>query len=133
MTIIIDGMDQVKTNLPQTSLIAKSQSSLWKLRTHVTGVLVHTKSPHGKIAYTFVDLLQYPHGSNLTITIILKVLLKFTELKKMLPENLYIQMDNTARENKNKFMLGFCAMLVQLNIFKKVNYWLNDCGNLSQL
>ena len=115
-------MDQVKTNLPQTSLIAKSQSSLWKLRTHVTGVLVHTKSPHGKIAYTFVDLLQYPHGSNLTITIILKVLLKFTELKKMLPENLYIQMDNTARENKNKFMLGFCAMLVQLNIFKKVNY-----------
>ena len=36
VTIIIDGMDQAKTNLPQTSIIAKSQSSLWKLRTHVT-------------------------------------------------------------------------------------------------
>lgn len=113
-------MDQAKTNLPQTSLIAKSQSSLWKLRTHVTGVLAHTKSPHGKIAYTYIDLLQYPHGSNLTITIILKVLLSFARTKKMLPQNLFLQMDNTARENKNKYVLAFCSMLVELNIFKKV-------------
>ena len=120
ITLIIDGMDQAKNNLPQTHLIAKSQSSLWRLRTHITGVLVHTKSPHGKIAYTFVDLLQYPHGSNLTITIILKVLLNFVEQKQMLPETLYFQMDNTVRENKNKYLLGFCAMLVEMKIFKKV-------------
>ena len=95
----------------------------WKLRTHVTGVLVHTKSPHGKLAYAFVDLLEYPHHSNLTITLILKVLVQFTEVMKMLPENLYIQMDNTSRENKNRYVLAFCALPVQLKIFKKVRLW----------
>ena len=120
MTIIIDGMDQAKTNLPQTSLLAKSLSSLWKVRTHVTGVLLHTKSQHGKIVYAFVDLLQYPHDSNLTITILLKVLHSYVELSQKIPETLYLQMDNTCRENKNKFVLAFCAMLVEMNIFKKV-------------
>ncbi len=113
-------MDQAKTNLPQTNMIAKSQSSLWKLRTHITGVLVHTKSAHGKIAFSFVDILQYPHGSNLTITILLKVLLEFAELAQTFPHTLYIQMDNTVRENKNKYVLAFCAMLVEVGIFKKV-------------
>ena len=80
MTIIIDGMDQAKTNLPQTKLVSKSLSTVWKLRTHVTGVLLHTKSPHGKIAYAFVDLLQYPHNSNLTISILLKVLHNYVDL-----------------------------------------------------
>jgi hypothetical protein len=61
-------MDQAKTNIPYTKVLAKSISNVWKLRTHVTGVLVHTKAPHGKFAYAFVDLLQYQHGSNLTIT-----------------------------------------------------------------
>lgn len=113
-------MDQAKTNLPQTNLLAKSLSTLWKLRTHITGVLLHTKSPHGKIAYAFVDLLQYPHDSNLTISILLKVIHSYVGLRGTLPETLYLQMDNTCRENKNKYVLGFCAMLVNLRIFKKV-------------
>ena len=36
MTIIVDGTDQSKTNLPYTKVIAKSTSGLWKLRMHVT-------------------------------------------------------------------------------------------------
>ncbi len=44
---------------------------------------------------------------------------------QMVPENLYIQMDNTARENKNRYVLAFCALLVELNIFKKVNKHIN--------
>ena len=120
MTVIIDGMDQSKTNLPQTQMISKSVSSLWKLRTHVTGVLLHTKCPHGKIAYVFVDLLQYPHDSNLTVTVLLKVLRSYVDMHEMLPDKLYLQMDNTCRENKNKFVFGFCAMLVEMKIFSKV-------------
>lgn len=124
-TLIIDGMDQAKTNLPQTSLLSKSLSTLWKVRTHVTGVLLHTKSPYGKIAYAYVDLLQFPHDSNLTITILINVLQNFIELRQSLPENLYLQMDNTSRENKNRFVLAFCALLVELKIFKKVCVYLN--------
>lgn len=116
-------MDQAKTNLPNTRVIAKSTSGLWRLRTHVSGVLVHTKSSCGKLAFAFVDTLQWPHDSNLTATLLLKALYKFIE-QRPLPETLYIQMDNTCRENKNKYVFGFCAALVQLRIFKKVNIFL---------
>lgn len=119
-TIIIDGMDQAKTNIPHTKVLAKSVSNTWKLRTHVTGVLVHTKCPYGKIAHAYVDLLQYPHDSNLTATILLKVIHQYVDTHACLPENLYLQLDNTSRENKNKYIMGFCSVLVELKIFKKV-------------
>ena len=116
-------MDQAKTNLPNTKLIAKSTSSLWRLRTHVTGAIVHTKAPCGKIQYCFVDLLQYPHDSNLNITIIVSVLNDLVKSKKEeFPEVLYLQMDNTSKENKNRFVLTFCAALVHFQIFKKVRF-----------
>ena len=111
-------MDQAKTNLPNTKIISKSTSGLWCLRTHISGALLHTKSPHGKIAYSFVDLLQWPHDSNLTLSLLVKILLDFHN--HSLPEVLYIQLDNTSRENKNKYVIGFCAILVELKIFKKV-------------
>ena len=122
MTIIIDGMDQAKTNLPNTKVIAKSTSGLWRLRTHITGVLLHTKAPCGKLAFAFVDLLQWPHDSNLTMTLILSVLLDY-QRHYQLPNTLYLQMDNTSRENKNRFILAFCTVLVHLQIFKKVNVY----------
>lgn len=113
-------MDQAKTNLPNTKIIAKSTSALWRLRTHVTGVLVHTKAPCGKLAYAYVDFLQWPHDSNMTITLLMNSILDFQKYNP-LPSTLYLQMDNTARENKNKYVLGFCAALVELKIFQKVS------------
>ena len=117
--MIIDGMDQSKTNLPNTKLISKSTSSLWRLRTHITGVILHTKAPGGKLVYSYVDLIQYPHDSNLTLTVIIDSLVRFTKSYNLL-KVLYLQMDNTCRENKNKYVLTFCAILVHLNIFEKV-------------
>ena len=121
MAIIIDGMDQSKTNLPNTSHISKSLSSLWRLRTHITGTLIHTKTPHGKLklAYAFIDLLQWPHGSNLTLTILLKSISDYQK-SHPLSKTLYVQMDNTCRENKNRYVLCMCAVLVQMRIFEKV-------------
>ena len=92
---IID-MDQSKSNLPYSSVLSKSASTLWRLRTHITGVLVHTKAPQGKLAYVFVDMLQWPHGSSLTITVLIKTLYEYQK-DHVLPPNLYIQMDNTCR------------------------------------
>ena len=114
-------MDQAKTNLPNTKIISKSASGLWKLRTHVTGSLLHTKSPCGKYAYAFIDLLQWPHDSNMTITVLINLLLDYIK-EHNLPGTLYLQLDNTSRENKNRYLLGFCAILVELKIFKKVQW-----------
>ena len=119
ITIIIDGMDQAKTNLPNTKAISKSTSGLWRLRTHITGALLHTQSPCGKLAFAFIDLLQWPHDSNLTITVLISVLLEYSK-DHPLPEKLHLQLDNTSKENKNRYVLGFCGALVQLKVFKNV-------------
>lgn len=116
-------MDQAKTNLPNTKAISKSTSGLWRLRTHITGALLHTKSPHGKFAFAFIDLLQWPHDSNLTLTVLVNILLEYSK-DHSLPEKLHLQLDNTSRENKNRYVLGFCGALVKLKIFKKVNWYL---------
>ena len=47
-------------------------------------------------------------------------------LQDSLPSVLYLQMDNTCRDNKNKYTLTFAALLVQLNIFRKVGKWRNS-------
>ena len=36
------------------------------------------------------------------------------------PRSLYLQMDNCACENKNKYVFAFCSLLVELGIFRKI-------------
>lgn len=42
--------------------------------------------------------------------------------RERLPPVLYLQLDNTARENKNKYVMAFLAYLVQAGVFKEVSY-----------
>lgn len=113
-------MDQNKTNVPLVCQQTKSTQNLWRLRTHLTGALVHTKAEKGKMAFAYLDILQWPHDSNLTITVLLDVLQQIQSKLGSIPKILYLQLDNTSRENKNKYILSFLALLVQLKIFKKV-------------
>ena len=50
-------MDQSKTNIPALVPEAKSTQNLTRLRTHLTGAIVHTHSPHGKLIYGFYDMM----------------------------------------------------------------------------
>ena len=111
LTIIVDGMDQSKTNLPNTKLISKSTSALWHLCTHVMGVILHTKAPSGgKMVYSFVDLIQYPHDSNLTITVLINVLIDFAKTNSM-PEVLYTIYKWTIHAEKTR--TSMCLLFVQ--------------------
>ena len=92
---------------------------LWRLKTHVTGVIVHTDVEHGKKVYAFVDHLQWPHDSNLTINILEEVISEWHH--NQLPDVLYLQLDNCFRENKNRYLFGYCANLIELQVFKKVS------------
>ncbi len=122
LSVIIDGMDQNKTNVPHVTQETKSTQNLWRLRSHLTGALVHTKSVNGKVVFAFFDLMQWPHDSNLTIAVLNLVLVTLQQaiFDHPLPPVLYVQLDNTARENKNKYVFSYLALLVQLKIFKKV-------------
>jgi len=54
LTIMINGMDQSKTNVPLLLREPKSVQHLYRLRTHLSGAIIHTRSPHGKVIYTIL-------------------------------------------------------------------------------
>ena len=131
MSVIIDGMDQAKTNLPHFSRERKCGHGLWKMRyvnvtiffvasnlkfvlyrTHLTGAI-----SHGYGVHCYIDLLTWPHDANLVINVLVDVILK----RQRLPPVLYLQLDNTARENKNQYVMAFLAYLVQAGVFKEVS------------
>jgi hypothetical protein len=56
---------------------------------------------------------------NLTITIIHHVL---THSYENLPQVLYLQLDNSSRENINQIVFGYLSMLVEMRIFQKVKF-----------
>lgn len=109
-------MDQNKTDLPHFSTKTKSSSALWTLRTHISGGIAH-----GRRAFAFLDFLLWPHDSNLTINVLLHILLSIAA-DSFQPAMLYIQFDNCTRENKNKYVLAFLALLVHLEIFNLYMY-----------
>jgi hypothetical protein len=37
-----------------------------------------------------------------------------------LPKRLYLQLDNSAKDNKNRFVMAFCLLLTARGIFKEV-------------
>lgn len=84
------------------------------LHTHVTGVMLH-----GKSTYMVLDCNQYPHDSNWTLNCLLYCLDREFGSTGF-PQTLYIQLDNCARENKNRYFLGFMGYLVHKKIFKEV-------------
>ncbi|CAG0900826.1 unnamed protein product [Darwinula stevensoni] len=63
LTMVIDGMDQVKTNIARFSKEDKHTTRLPKIITHITGVMVYTGK--GIREFAFVDMGQFPHDSNL--------------------------------------------------------------------
>ena len=112
MSIIIDGMDQKTTAIPKPRLLSKLASAMWKLPCHLVAAIVHGRKHH-----VYVDVGEYPQDSNLTCNIIMQTLLKHVD---HLPPVLYVQMDNTVRENKNMYVFALFCALVELKVFDKV-------------
>lgn len=115
LSIIIDGMDQNKTNLPHMVRTPKACQNLWSLRTHLTGNLVHGRGNFG-----YFDFLQWSHDCNLTITTLLLTLHELGQKDGVIPPKLLLQFDNCVRENKNKYVMGFMAWLVENEVFTEV-------------
>jgi hypothetical protein len=57
---------------------------------------------------------------NLLPTILLDYISRVKAERGSLPPVLYLQLDNTARENKNKFVMTFLALLVERGVFEKI-------------
>lgn len=72
LSLIIDGMDQDKTDVPHIISNPKALAGNYTLETHVTGVKVH-----GRRVFMAVDCGQFSHDSNLTLEVLLRVFMEF--------------------------------------------------------
>lgn len=84
---------------------------------HVSGVLNHGGKP-GASAFIWDD--RWPHDPNAFLETIVRSLKAHAENAGELPDVLYLQLDNAASTNKNKFVLCFAALLVAWGLFRKV-------------
>jgi len=69
----------------------------------------------------FFSFPFHQHNPNLIISLLYYHI--YTMLlveKKTHPPELFLQADNCAKENKNRWMLAFCSWLVMLGIFTKI-------------
>ena len=122
LTVILDGMDQSKTDVPNLQRICKSTANLQKLRTHLVGVIMHSGlCPMGKLFIGSFDLFQWKHDSNLTMNILLVILQLFSG-RYGLPPVLNPQLDNCWHENKNKYVFTLLSHLVEWAVFDKINF-----------
>ena len=112
--ICIDGMDQKKTELPHFLRIPKNMDEKYFIAVHVVGCLVINGTLKSKV---FLNYPNIHNDSNLTIHAVQHVL---NTWEGPLPPVLYVQLDNTSRENKNKFTMAYFNMLVEKGIFKKI-------------
>ena len=119
MSIIIDGMDQAKTDVPQFVRDSKKTDSLPRMKTAITGVLVHGHAPYA-LAYVSPD--RHPKDRNAVFNVLVDVLKRVQEATgKPPPDVLFLQLDNVSSENKNTTLLTMMGMLVQTGVFKEIH------------
>lgn len=114
VSMIIDGMAQHTTNLPVFPKgRPKSASQLQTYNLHVMGVLIHGYSP-----VVYLHDSTVPTGPNMLCEVLWRAIQSLPVQK--LPPVLYLQLDNTASDNKNHWVFEFITMLVQQRIFREV-------------
>lgn len=115
ISIIIDGADWQSYGIPFFCERTHSSQKLWTIPVYLVGVLVH-----GRLSSVYIVPGHFKQGTNVVIHILYDVLLDIMARGEKIPDTLYLQLDNTVKQNKSRFMIGFLAALVQAGVFKKV-------------
>jgi hypothetical protein len=63
---------------------------------------------------------QWSKNANYTISMLFNYLRKTLPSLKVLPRVLYLQGDNAGKEMKNRYMMAFCAFLVDRRVFETI-------------
>ena len=116
MCLIVDGMDQNTTMVPKLQQALKEIKDQY-MKIHLCNILVHGEGLYSDV---WIDS-HHKHDSNQVITSIMNVINDVRDrCRGLLPPVLRIQADNCGRENKNQYMIVFCAALVGLGYFTEV-------------
>jgi hypothetical protein len=125
MSIIMDGCDSNTTVLPSLHYKSKGENKWlgYALKHKLMGVRVHAVH-HRDYLYMAGPQLGEGPGTNYTIECLARTLKKEELYRRKngmrWPHTLYLQMDNTSKDNKNSYMFAYLTYLVQSGVFKAV-------------
>ena len=92
--IQFDDMDQTKTNIPKFAERSKSLQNFNQLKTHCTGVIVHSGLyPENRSVQFYLNNDQFEQGGSKSVTIIHDILKKHLAVHEFLPPQLHIRKD----------------------------------------
>ena len=111
---IIDGSDNGAYALPFFHEKTIKSGKAWKMPLHVFGCISHGLQP---LIVTMLDTVKL--GTNSTIEVLHQQLIHEHETSG-LPEILFMQLDNTTRQCKSRFMMAWFGYLVHIGLFKEV-------------
>jgi hypothetical protein len=109
-SLCIDAADQSDFHLPHFSERDKRECGAWKVKTHVVAALIHGHPP-----LVFVSGNQCKQGHNVTIQALWECLL-YLKAHGGIPPTVYLQLDNTTKQNKGKYLVAFCEVLVACGV-----------------
>jgi hypothetical protein len=115
LSMIIDGANQSQHAVPHAHEKSHVSDKAWKLQLHLMGVIVHGR---GTWAYTCPPHIA--QGNNTTIQALWDTICDIFKKEGKLPRTLYLQLDNTTKQCKGRYVFGFLGLLVEMGVFDKV-------------
>jgi hypothetical protein len=115
LSLIVDGADQEKYSLPYRPRPMKVVDNCWRQKNHVMGAI-----SHGRQVFAYIATDDIKQGNNVTIEVVHRVLLKTIKDEVRLPPVLFLQLDNTCKQNKAQYTMAYLHSLVDAGVFKKI-------------
>ena len=115
LCILQDATDQMAFGYPQFAELGKDDDKLNRLKSHI---MIDVVMGHGTYAYHVLDHIR--RDPNFTIECLQRTLKNVEKDMERLPDTLYLQLDNSQRENKNTAVFGYLSWLVHRGVFKKI-------------
>lgn len=108
MLVILDGMDQSKTNVPSFNC----GENPFQMGVRIIGAIVHSAT---KRTYAYM-VTHFTKETNTMVEVLGRVLAD----QDSLPPVLVIQLDNTSQDNKNSRLFTYLASLVETGQFDEI-------------
>jgi hypothetical protein len=116
ISVAMDGTAQMGSGMPHFMQKIKGDGLGARHKFHTQIVLVHGSGPQ-----VFLGAENIAGDPNWTIDTLYRTLKREEESREHgLPDTLYLQLDNCSRENKNTYVLTYCAWLVERGVFTDV-------------
>ena len=115
LSLIIDGADQSDQYAPHYAERSHASAGAVKQKLFAYGCI-----SHGRKGYAYTVLSHVKQGHDTTIEVLWRVLHETLEREGRIPPVLLLQLDNTTKQNKGKYLFAFLGLLVHYGVVRKI-------------